>query len=106
MNNEFIIKTIFELLKPLRPYIYHKSKSNSIYIKFKNASVGSIRIGDHNERKRYSYRWNLRHDIKQKNIVDKHQHLQYYYPINLVFKMCQHIMNYENKMLIKKGNQT
>ena len=96
MDNDFFIKTIFDITKSLEPYIYHKSKSNSIYIKFQNASVGSLRIGNHKERDRYSYRWNLRHDYTEKKIVDQQKFKQYYYPVGSIYMMCQHIINFEN----------
>lgn len=87
-------------LKTLEAYIYHKAyPSNSIYIKFKDRRLGSIRISDHEGRSRYSYRWNLRSDIESKN--DKLNH-RYYYNIKEINNMINHIINYERAI---KGNE-
>ena len=45
-------------------YIWHKATTGSIYIRFKDQRMCSIRIGDHNGREKLKYKWNIRSDIE------------------------------------------
>ena len=40
-------------------YIWHKATTGSIYIRFKDVRVGSIRIADHKGRSKLKYKYNL-----------------------------------------------
>ena len=40
-------------------WVYHKAATGSIYIKFGDPKLCSLRIADHNGRERYRYKWNL-----------------------------------------------
>jgi hypothetical protein len=44
-------------------YIYHVSKHGSTYIRFKDARIGSVRVGDHESLDKYNYKFSLRKDI-------------------------------------------
>lgn len=68
-----IADKILNDLRDWRPYIWHKSKNESIYIKFPHWALGSIRIGNHNSRAKYNYRFEIRTDIIEEvsNIVRK-----------------------------------
>lgn len=46
-------------------YIYHKATTGSVYIRFGDAKLCSVRVGDHDGREKYKYKFNLRSDIKQ-----------------------------------------
>lgn len=83
-----LIKAILGKLKDagLRPYIFKEAKSGSVYIKFKKNISGTLRISNHDERSRYSYRWNLRFDISKPYTIDK-GHKCYYYPLNCIEEM-------------------
>ena len=52
-------------------YLYHVSVFDSVYLKFKNNSIGSIRIGDHKGRKKYRYRFNIEINGKTRTEVDR-----------------------------------
>ena len=58
--NETIDHCMSEL-KELSPKIYHRSASDSIYIKFRNINLGVLRISDHPAK--LPHRWNLRSDL-------------------------------------------
>ena len=47
------------LKKPYGALEWRKSKYNSYYIKFKDTRLGSIRIADHDGRKKYSYTYQV-----------------------------------------------
>lgn len=46
-------------------YVYYKARSGSAYIRFKDERMGSIRVGDHDGREKYKYKFNVRADIKK-----------------------------------------
>lgn len=46
-------------LSPCLPYIYHISNNDSVYIKFQDKRLGSIRISNHSQRNKYKYKWNI-----------------------------------------------
>jgi len=56
-----------------KPYIYYEAATGSVYIKFPHWKLGSLRIGDHNGREKYSYRWRVRLD-KSPNYFGKGVH--------------------------------
>ena len=60
-----IFEQLMKELKPLGAIKWHTSKTNSIYIKFKDVRLGSIRISDHKGRKQYNYTYELnQHNTK------------------------------------------
>jgi hypothetical protein len=52
-------KQVLRRLKALGANLYHVSKYDSIYIRFRNKRLRSLRIADHNGREKYKYKWNL-----------------------------------------------
>ena len=40
--------------------------TNSIYLKFQNSSLGSIRISDHTGKSKYAYKLNIGSDVYEK----------------------------------------
>lgn len=60
-----IFDQLMKELKPLGAIKWHTSKTNSIYIKFKDVRLGSIRISDHKGRTQYNYTYELnQHNTK------------------------------------------
>ena len=60
-----IFEQLMKELKPLGAIKWHTSKTNSIYIKFKDVRLGSIRISDHKGRTQYNYTYELnQHNTK------------------------------------------
>lgn len=55
-----VAKYLLKELKPLGVYVYHRAKtSNSIYLKFDDSRLCSVRISDHQGIEKYRYKWNL-----------------------------------------------
>ena len=53
-------KVIEELDKQgIKSYIWHKATTNSVYIRFEDNRIGSIRLADHRGRERLKYKWNI-----------------------------------------------
>lgn len=57
--NKKVNDAFMSVLKPYGALEWHKSKYNSYYIKFKDTRLGSIRIADHDGRKKYSYTYQV-----------------------------------------------
>lgn len=77
--NKKVNDAFMSVLKPYGALEWHKSKYDSYYIKFKDTRLGSIRIADHNGRKKYSYTYQVFTQNKTKdelrieieNIIEK-----------------------------------
>ena len=57
--NKKVNDAFMSVLKTYGALEWHKSKYNSYYIKFKDTRLGSIRIADHDGRKKYSYTYQV-----------------------------------------------
>lgn len=77
----------------------------SIYIGLKYPKMGKIRIGDHKERKKYAYRWQIRTDIKEYYVISDKGHNQYLYPPHEIDNLISHITNYYKKVIKSSGYQ-
>lgn len=61
-------KIIEELAKTdIKAYIWHAATTGSVYIRFEDNRMCSLRIGDHEGRKKLKYKYNLRSDISPRN---------------------------------------
>lgn len=58
-REEKICNYLIDLLGYFCPIKWHKSKHNSICIKFKDTRLGSIRIANHKVRGKYNYKYNI-----------------------------------------------
>lgn len=66
----FLLKKLKE--NDIKAYLYHEAKTGSFYIKMENKRLGSIRIGDHDGRKKYKYKYNVRFDmLKPSTEIDR-----------------------------------
>lgn len=50
-------------------YIWCVATTGSVYVRFEDQRMGSIRIGDHNGRERLKYKYNVRSDVKKRGWV-------------------------------------
>ena len=57
--NKKVNDAFMSVLKQYGALEWHKSKYDSYYIKFKDTRLGSIRIADHDGRKKYSYTYQV-----------------------------------------------
>ena len=77
--NKKVNDAFMYVLKQYGALEWHKSKYDSYYIKFKDTRLGSIRIANHNGRKKYSYTYQVFTQNKTKdelrteieNIIEK-----------------------------------
>lgn len=106
-RTEILRDIILKELAPLGAYVYSQGQPNkkynsdpSIYIKFRNPKLRSLRIGDHDGYEKYKYKWNLRIDGREGIEKDKGV-TRFYYRANAVYDICNHIKNYSRKCIDK-----
>ena len=49
-------------------YIWCRATTGSVYIRFEDVRMGSIRLGDHDGKDKLKYKFNIRSDWKGKNL--------------------------------------
>lgn len=106
MITECIADNLLQMLSTLDPYIYYKAATGSIYIKFKCSELGSIRISEHEGRKKYKYRWNLVLCGKDEYYCQMDRGCKrHYYPYKMIQDMVKHIKNYYGVICRGEGNE-
>lgn len=103
MNNPKIDECknkLLELLKDYGSILWHKSKDNSIYIKFKDTRLGSIRISDHSGRDKYNYTYEI--FVNEVNNIDE----KINEIVNNIICKSKKIPNFNNKKFIVYLNGT
>ena len=103
MTQEQAVEIVLSELKPLGAYIFHKAKTDSVYVKFEDKRIGSLRIGDHDGREKYKYRWNLRSDMVTERVIKDNHVRRFYFPINKTYTLCKAIKGYADA--IKRGDE-
>ena len=74
------------------------AESGSIYLEFDDFRMGKVRIGDHDERKRYGYKWQIRTDMDEILIDKQKGHNRFFYPAVRVRGAAHHMSNYLKKI--------
>ena len=87
----------------LEPYVFCAAKSGSLYIKFKDSRLRSLRISNHKGYPKYSYKWNLIKNYKGPLVVEDCSITRYFYPFCKILDMIRHIKNYHNVVLRHEG---
>lgn len=98
MSSELIMKALIRGLKKkgIEAKVFKKAVSGSCYMHFKDQRMGKCRIGDHNERSRYGYRWQIRADISNPFEDSSKGHRQFYYPFTGVSDAIERMTRYYN----------
>lgn len=86
----------------LKTEVVAEAASGSCYLKFEDQRMGKLRIGDHEERKQYGYRWQIRTDIKLPCVDQQKGHRRFFYPPSHLDQAVIHISNYHDKILAAK----
>ncbi|QDP55920.1 MAG: hypothetical protein GOVbin8609_52 [Prokaryotic dsDNA virus sp.] len=89
-----IVCHILDELEEQGAWIYHVSRFDSVYIKFKNTFLRTIRIADHKGRKQYRYKWNLEIKGKNSRVSDKDGIVRHYYCLEDINCMIDEIKSY------------
>lgn len=76
----------------LGAYIYHIATTGSIYIRFNDDRMGSIRIGDHRNIDKYKYRYNVRFDFNKIKITKEDGKWRHFYPPSEINKLIEELV--------------
>ena len=106
MKNIDIAHEILENLSDLKPYIYKRARSGSVYLKFDDVGLRSIRIADHEGYEKYQYKWNIRKDVVHRFMTEDNGIVRYYFSFHELDEFYEFVrMFYHNLTTgeIKKG---
>ena len=87
-------KLILELTSlGIKCYVWHMATTGSVYIRFEDNRMCSIRIGDHDGREKLKYKFNIRTDkkIKEKKWVKDGETWRLYIPHNQWKEIIPHL---------------
>lgn len=90
-------KQVLRRLKALGANLYHVSKFDSIYIRFRNKKLRSLRIADHDGREKYKYKWNLVIHGETRTEVDKGI-IRNYFNIEDIDMLIEELMTISEKL--------
>jgi hypothetical protein len=87
MSNRSFKPLAQQLIKELNQhdlgaYLWSAATTGSCYIRFADSRMCSIRIGDHDGREKYKYKFNLRSDISKAYSEKDNGIIRFYFPIN------------------------
>lgn len=84
ITHQNIAKKLVEELKLLDIgcYVWHVATTGSVYIRFDDCRMASIRIGNHDGREHLKYKYNLRDDIGHLKWVKDGEIWRLYVPTN------------------------
>ena len=54
--------------KGVGAYIWHRATTGSVYIRFEDNRIGSVRIGNHEGREKLKYKFNIRTDLRRSSL--------------------------------------
>jgi hypothetical protein len=77
--------------------------TGSCYFEFEEPRMGKARVGDHNERERYGYRWQIRADIKTPYRDLSKGHPRFFYPFDKLEVVIAHMINYHASIKKRDG---
>ena len=87
-----IIDFILWKLEPLGVYTYYSAITGSVYIKFTEEKLGTVRVSDHPGKEKYAYKWNLRVDTTGKSTEMQGHVKRYIYGAEHMDEMCDDII--------------
>ena len=84
-----IVRTLNK--KGIKAYVWCRAKTGTVYIRFEDPRMCSIRIGDHDGREYLRYKYNVRSDIKEFRMEQDNNVTRLYYPINSIGLLIHHL---------------
>ena len=106
LGTQALCDIVLSRLAEFGAYVYNAAFTGSIYIKFDDERVRSLRIATHAGRHKYKYKWNLRTDLEDRHTTKDRGAIRFYYPALQVHQLCDHIRNYANKLRCKDKSHT
>jgi len=108
LNHTLISAFVSELQKRLRTIglntsIVAKATTGSCYLSFDDERMGKVRVGDHKERDRYGYRWQIRTDISEPYTDVSKGHKQFFFPFTRIDSVVKSMEGYYKGILRNNG---
>lgn len=99
-----VANDIIEKLKEqdIGAYIWHKATTGSVYIRFSDNRLGSIRIGDHKGISKYKYKYNIRVDSTFNGWKKDGNSWRFYTNISTYENVIKEIIN-KSRFIKEKG---
>ena len=92
-------KLILELEKVnIKAYVWHIATTGSVYIRFDDSRMCSIRIGNHKGRNKLKYKYNLRNDISKEQWKKDEDVWRFYLPLNMWKSLIPVLVNRHNQI--------
>ena len=63
-------------------YVYHKASTGSVYVRFDNPTIGSVRFSDHSGRSHLKYKYNILLGEVRSGWKKEENHWRYYAPVH------------------------
>lgn len=82
---DVIVATLTE--KGIECYVWCKATTGSAYIRFNDSRMCSIRLGDHEGKSEYKYKYNVRSDVKKSYAKKENDIWRLYYPVHDLQKL-------------------
>ncbi|GAB0155456.1 hypothetical protein CHRYSEOSP005_07170 [Chryseobacterium sp. Alg-005] len=92
--------------KGIEAYIWHIATTGSIYVRFQDNRIGSVRIANHEGKSRLKYKYNLRSDmhLKKSTWIKDGDSWRFYLPveqwkllIDVLVERSKMVQSWENK---------
>lgn len=85
-------------------YIYHVATTGSVYVRFNDNRIGSVRLGNHDGRNHLKYKFNVRSDSKFTGWAKDGSHWRYWclpseidLLVSVLVKRADSVKDWENK---------
>ena len=88
-QEERIARYVIDYMSDYGLILWHISKHGSVYLKFKDTRLGSIRIADHRSTKKYTYKYEINSTDRNSDIRTYVKSVIYYNVTNLILNRLE-----------------
>lgn len=88
-HEEKIARYVIDYMSDYGLILWHVSKHDSVYLKFKDTRLGSIRIANHKSTKKYTYKYEINSTSRNADIRGYVKSVIYYNVTNLVLNRLE-----------------
>ena len=100
MNTVEVADRVVVELKDLGAYLYYSARrSKSVYVKFKDPLVRSLTIRDHDTIEKYKYKWNIRLDGRETEVIMDRGIERFFYEVKDLDKFYEDIRKYQKQII-------
>lgn len=89
-----VVRRIEQELKGFGLKKYYVAQTGSTYLRFRDSRLRSVRVGDHDGREKYRYKWNLRSDIPSSFERNDRTICRFYFTFNNISAFVKRVKEY------------